>query len=158
MPRFLEAYGVDMEAALEVLGGGLAGSTVLARKGASVRVFMAWAVREGHLDQDPSLRLTSPQRTGTLPDSSVEMPVADAPPVRDFFAPLAAPGVRLSAARDGDGSIAEIDAGGDVTGVFDNSQWIGRIIRQDHAELESPGDQPKLASGGVLYATPGSLK
>ena len=30
---FLEAYGVDMMAALEVLGGGLAGSTVLARKG-----------------------------------------------------------------------------------------------------------------------------
>ncbi len=33
---FLEAYGVDMEAALEVLGGGLAGSTVLARKGAGM--------------------------------------------------------------------------------------------------------------------------
>lgn len=43
--------------------------STLARKGASVRVFMAWAVREGHLDQDPSLRLTSPQRTGTLPDA-----------------------------------------------------------------------------------------
>jgi 2-hydroxy-3-oxopropionate reductase len=33
---FLEAYGVDMEAAVAVLGGGLAGSTVLARKGASM--------------------------------------------------------------------------------------------------------------------------
>jgi 2-hydroxy-3-oxopropionate reductase len=33
---FLEAYGVDMTAALEVLGGGLAGSTVMARKGASM--------------------------------------------------------------------------------------------------------------------------
>ena len=30
---FLEAYGVDMRPALEVLGGGLAGSTVLDRKG-----------------------------------------------------------------------------------------------------------------------------
>ena len=30
---FLDAYGVDMRSALEVLGGGLAGSTVLARKG-----------------------------------------------------------------------------------------------------------------------------
>jgi 2-hydroxy-3-oxopropionate reductase len=30
---FLEAYGVDTKAALEVLGGGLAGSTVLQRKG-----------------------------------------------------------------------------------------------------------------------------
>src|SRR5918995_2280028 len=33
---FLEAYGVDMEAAVEVLGGGLAGSTVMARKGAGM--------------------------------------------------------------------------------------------------------------------------
>jgi 2-hydroxy-3-oxopropionate reductase len=33
---FLEAYGVDLKAALEVLGGGLAGSTVLARKGATM--------------------------------------------------------------------------------------------------------------------------
>ena len=33
---FLEAYGVDMKAALEVLGGGLAGSTVLNRKGANM--------------------------------------------------------------------------------------------------------------------------
>ncbi len=34
---FLEAYGVDTGAALEVLGGGLAGSTVMARKGESMR-------------------------------------------------------------------------------------------------------------------------
>ena len=33
---FLEAYGVDTDAALEVLGGGLAGSTVLNRKGANM--------------------------------------------------------------------------------------------------------------------------
>ncbi|MGH8960133.1 MAG: 2-hydroxy-3-oxopropionate reductase [Jatrophihabitantaceae bacterium] len=33
---FLEAYGVDTEAALAVLGGGLAGSTVLDRKGAAM--------------------------------------------------------------------------------------------------------------------------
>src|SRR4029079_15843134 len=33
---FLEAYGVDTEAAVEVLGGGLAGSTVLDRKGANM--------------------------------------------------------------------------------------------------------------------------
>ena len=33
---FLRAYGVDTDAALEVLGGGLAGSTVLNRKGASM--------------------------------------------------------------------------------------------------------------------------
>jgi len=34
---FLEAYGVDTESALKVLGGGLAGSTVLERKGAGMR-------------------------------------------------------------------------------------------------------------------------
>ena len=33
---FLRAYGVDTEAALKVLAGGLAGSTVLDRKGASM--------------------------------------------------------------------------------------------------------------------------
>lgn len=33
---FLEAHGVDTQSALEVLGGGLAGSTVLARKGAGM--------------------------------------------------------------------------------------------------------------------------
>jgi len=33
---FLEAYGVEVEAALRVLGGGLAGSTVLQRKGAAM--------------------------------------------------------------------------------------------------------------------------
>ena len=33
---FLRAYGVDTDAALQVLGGGLAGSTVLNRKGASM--------------------------------------------------------------------------------------------------------------------------
>jgi 2-hydroxy-3-oxopropionate reductase len=33
---FLEAHGVETEAALQVLGGGLAGSTVLARKGAGM--------------------------------------------------------------------------------------------------------------------------
>jgi 2-hydroxy-3-oxopropionate reductase len=34
---FLEAHGVDTESALAVLGGGLAGSTVLDRKGATMR-------------------------------------------------------------------------------------------------------------------------
>ncbi|GAA3678591.1 2-hydroxy-3-oxopropionate reductase [Nonomuraea antimicrobica] len=33
---FLRAYGVDLEAALQVLGGGLAGSAVLAQKGANM--------------------------------------------------------------------------------------------------------------------------
>lgn len=43
--------------------------STLARKTASVRVFMAWGVSQGHLDQDPSLRLSSPRRSSTLPDA-----------------------------------------------------------------------------------------
>ncbi|MFC7402636.1 tyrosine recombinase XerC [Citricoccus sp. GCM10030269] len=43
--------------------------STLARKAASVRVFMAWAVREGHVSADPSLRLSSPKRTGSLPEA-----------------------------------------------------------------------------------------
>ena len=46
---------------------GLARST-LARRTAAVRSFMAWAVREGLLDVDPSLRLASPKRHPSLPD------------------------------------------------------------------------------------------
>jgi 2-hydroxy-3-oxopropionate reductase len=33
---FLRAYGVDTDSALKVLGGGLAGSTIMQRKGASM--------------------------------------------------------------------------------------------------------------------------
>ncbi|WP_413543343.1 tyrosine recombinase XerC [Citricoccus nitrophenolicus] len=43
--------------------------STLARKTASVRVFMAWAVSLGHLEEDPSLRLSSPRRGGRLPDA-----------------------------------------------------------------------------------------
>lgn len=43
--------------------------STLARKSATVRVFMAWAVREGHLEQDFSLRLSSPKRSSSLPDA-----------------------------------------------------------------------------------------
>ena len=40
----------------------------LARRTAAVRSFMAWAVREGRLEVDPSLRLASPKRQSSLPD------------------------------------------------------------------------------------------
>jgi integrase/recombinase XerC len=59
----------DLRGWLGRLSGEGRSRSTLARKGASVRVFMAWAVGEGHLDQDPSLRLVSPKRTGTLPDA-----------------------------------------------------------------------------------------
>lgn len=44
------------------------GRSTLARRTAAVRSFMAWAVREGRLDVDPSLRLASPKRHPSLPD------------------------------------------------------------------------------------------
>ncbi|WP_052207614.1 tyrosine recombinase XerC [Sinomonas humi] len=40
----------------------------LARRTAAVRSFMAWAVREGMIEVDPSLRLASPKRQSALPD------------------------------------------------------------------------------------------
>lgn len=43
--------------------------STLARKTASLRVFMAWAVSQGHLAQDPSLRLNSPRRSSRLPEA-----------------------------------------------------------------------------------------
>lgn len=47
--------------------GGDARST-LARRSAAVRSFMGWAVREGELKVDPSLRLASPKQQRALPD------------------------------------------------------------------------------------------
>ncbi|VDR32365.1 Tyrosine recombinase XerC [Arthrobacter agilis] len=45
---------------------GLARST-LARRAASVRTFMDWAVREDVIPSNPALRLRAPKRAGTLP-------------------------------------------------------------------------------------------
>jgi integrase/recombinase XerC len=63
--------GIDLACLRRWLGrqseAGRARST-LARRSAAVRSFMAWAVREGLLDVDPSLRLSSPKRHRDLPD------------------------------------------------------------------------------------------
>ncbi|WP_323958607.1 tyrosine recombinase [Arthrobacter sp. JZ12] len=42
--------------------------STLARRAATVRNFLAWATREGHLQVDPSLRLKAPKRQSTLPE------------------------------------------------------------------------------------------
>ncbi|NUL48752.1 tyrosine recombinase XerC [Cellulosimicrobium funkei] len=69
-PEVLEGLDLaDLRGWLGRLSAAGRSRSTLARKTASVRVFMAWAVREGHLDQDPSLRLSSPKRSGTLPDA-----------------------------------------------------------------------------------------
>ncbi len=39
----------------------------IARRASTIRAFLAWAVREGLLDQDPSLRLRAPKRQSGLP-------------------------------------------------------------------------------------------
>ena len=76
---FLEAYGVDTEAALQVLGGGLAGSTVLDRKGANMlaREFKpglpARPAPQGHGHRDlgrPRGRASSSRSAPSSPSSS----------------------------------------------------------------------------------------
>lgn len=50
----------------EQSGEGLARSTV-ARRAASIRTFMAWAMREGLITENPTLRLKAPKRQKSLP-------------------------------------------------------------------------------------------
>lgn len=47
--------------------GAGASRTTLARRAAAARAFTAWAVRNGHLEQDPGLRLAAPRPHRTLP-------------------------------------------------------------------------------------------
>ncbi len=44
-----------------------AARATIARRAAAARTFLGWAVRTGHLDADPSLRLVAPKRTRSLP-------------------------------------------------------------------------------------------
>jgi 2-hydroxy-3-oxopropionate reductase len=64
---FLEASGVEIDAALEVLGGGLAGSTVLARKGAGMaaRQFTPGFRVELH-DKDLKILTAAASSTGVV--------------------------------------------------------------------------------------------
>ena len=57
----------DLREWLGALASGGAARTTLARRSATMRTFFAWAVREGHVDADPSLRLVAPKRHRTLP-------------------------------------------------------------------------------------------
>jgi integrase/recombinase XerC len=44
------------------------GRATIARRAATVRNFLAWATREGHMGDNPSLRLKAPRRQNGLPD------------------------------------------------------------------------------------------
>ena len=69
-PAVLESVDLhDLRGWLGRLSAAGASRSTLARKTASVRTFMAWAVREGHRPSDPSLRLTSPRRSSALPEA-----------------------------------------------------------------------------------------
>jgi integrase/recombinase XerC len=57
----------DLREWLGALASAGAARATLARRSASMRTFFAWAVREGHVDTDPSLRLVAPKRHRTLP-------------------------------------------------------------------------------------------
>ena len=74
---FLEYAGVGAELAavtladlrgwLGALARGGAARATLARRSAAVRTFFRWATRTGRVPADPSLRLTAPKRTQSLP-------------------------------------------------------------------------------------------
>lgn len=49
----------------------------IARRTAAVRGFFAWAVESGHLDSDPSLRLSAPKRGRSLPKVATVATMAD---------------------------------------------------------------------------------
>ena len=69
-PAVLETVDLhDLRGWLGRLSGTGAARSTLARKTASVRTFLAWAVREGRRPTDPSLRLSSPRRSSSLPEA-----------------------------------------------------------------------------------------
>lgn len=63
--------GLDLTCLRSWLGSldqqGLSRATI-ARRAATVRNFLAWATREGHLAENPALRLKAPRRRNGLPD------------------------------------------------------------------------------------------
>lgn len=69
-PSVLESVDLhDLRGWLGRLSTGGAARSTVARKTAAVRTFMAWALREGHRTEDPSLRLLTPRRSSALPEA-----------------------------------------------------------------------------------------
>ncbi|MDN5756024.1 MAG: site-specific integrase, partial [Micrococcaceae bacterium] len=84
----------------------------LARHAASVRTFMAWALREEIIPADPSLRLRSPKNAKRLPhvlqDSQMHRLLDDEPQAEPGAAQLPAPTPRQRAVADRDRAILEL--------------------------------------------------
>ncbi|MFW7414017.1 tyrosine recombinase XerC [Demequina sp. SO4-18] len=57
----------DLRSWLAMMAGGGLSRTTLARRGAAVRAFYAWAHKSGHVDHNPALRLASARAASTIP-------------------------------------------------------------------------------------------
>ncbi|MFW5474462.1 tyrosine recombinase XerC [Knoellia sp. CPCC 206450] len=139
----------DLREWLGSLASGGAARATLARRSASMRTFFAWAVREGHVDTDPSLRLVAPKRHRTLPpvlakdDAAGLLDVAavaadDGDPVRlrdrAVLELLYATGVRV----------------GELTGLdvddVDHEAGVIRVIGKGDKERRVPYGRPAAAA------------
>ena len=132
---FLEAYGVDTDAALKVLGGGLAGSKVLDQKGQKML----------DRDFDPGFRLALHHKDiGIVTSAAREASVA---------LPLGALAAQLVAATVNQG-----DGGLDHSGLFKQAlQLSGRNVTPAHAQ-PPPGDRPDHSRASLQHAQKQTFK
>lgn len=155
----------DLRDWLGTLAAGGAARSTLARRSAALRTFFGWAVREGHVDTDPSLRLVAPKRHRSLPpvlakaDAAGLLDVAavaadDDDPVhlrdRAVLELLYATGVRVSELTGLD--IDDVDSEADVVRVIgkgDKERRVpfGRPAREALGEWFRRG-RPRLVTAG----------
>lgn len=127
----------------------------LARHAASVRTFMAWALREEIIPADPSLRLRSPKNAKRLPhvlqDSQMHRLLDDEPQVEPGAAPAPAPTPRQRAVADRDRAILELLYAtgirvGELTGLdvddIDHDRRTLRVLGKGDKERTVPFGQP----------------
>ena len=127
----------------------------LARHAASVRTFMAWALREEIIPADPSLRLRSPKNAKRLPhvlqDSQMHRLLDDEPQAEPGAAPTPAPTPRQRAVADRDRAILELLYAtgirvGELTGLdvddIDHDRRTLRVLGKGDKERTVPFGQP----------------
>ncbi|MGP5731595.1 tyrosine recombinase XerC [Arthrobacter rhombi] len=127
----------------------------LARHAASVRTFMAWALREEIIPADPSLRLRSPKNAKRLPhvlqDSQMHRLLDDEPQAEPGAAPAPAPTPRQRAVADRDRAILELLYAtgirvGELTGLdvddIDHDRRTLRVLGKGDKERTVPFGQP----------------
>ncbi|MGP9838437.1 tyrosine recombinase XerC [Arthrobacter sp. 179] len=127
----------------------------LARHAASVRTFMAWALREEIIPADPSLRLRAPKNAKRLPhvlqDSQMHRLLDDEPQAEPGAAQLPAPTPRQRAVADRDRAILELLYAtgirvGELTGLdvddIDHDRRTLRVLGKGDKERTVPFGQP----------------